>query len=97
MTCGLPYLTHCLQPLLIAAMLPLLLSFIAISMPTTLLILLTACLPYSRGLTAQDLPLPLTPILSTSLIPELISTLNHSYLSLLILELPTYLCISSFL
>ena len=36
-------------------------------MLTALQISLTACLPCSCGLAAQDLPLPLTPILSTSL------------------------------
>ena len=52
---------------LIAVMLPLLLSFTTIFMLTAPLILLTACLPCSCGLAAQDLSLPLTPILSTSL------------------------------
>ena len=47
-------LTDCLQPLLIATMLPVLLSFTTIFMLTALLILLTACLPCSRGLAAQD-------------------------------------------
>ena len=67
---------------LIAAMLPLLLSFTAIFMLTALLILLTACLLCSHGLAAQDLPLPLTPTLSTSLMQELNSILSLSSLSL---------------
>ena len=67
---------------LIAAMLPLLRSFTAIFMLTALLISLTACVPWSRGLAAQDLPLPLTPILSTSLMQELTSILSLSSLSL---------------
>ena len=67
--------------LLIAAMLPLLLSFTAIFMLTALQISLTACLPCSRGLAAQDLLL-LTPSLSTSLMQELTSILSLSSLSL---------------
>ena len=63
-------------------MLPLLLSSTVIFMLTALLILLTACLPSSRGLAAQDCPLSLTPILSTSLMQELTSILNLSSLSL---------------
>ena len=43
---------------------------------------LTACLPCSRGLAAQDLLLPLTPILSTSLMQDLTSILSLSSLSL---------------
>ena len=60
----------------------LLLPFTVTSMLTALLISLTACLPCSRGLTAQDLLLPLTPILSTSLMQELTSILILSSLSL---------------
>ena len=67
---------------LIAAMLPLLLSFTAIFMLTALQISLTACLPCSRGLAAQDLLLPFTPILSTSLMQELTSILSLSSFSL---------------
>ena len=43
--------------------------------------LLPVYLPCSRGLAAQDLPLPLTPILSTSLMEELTSMLSLSSLS----------------
>ena len=64
---------------LITAMFHLLLSFNDIF---TLTALLTACLPCSRGLGAQDLSLPLTPILSTSLMQKLISILSLSPLSL---------------
>ena len=67
---------------LIATMLPLLLSFTTIFMLTALLLLLIACLPCSHGLAAQDLSLPLTPILSISLMQELTSILSLSTLSL---------------
>ena len=67
---------------LTAEMLHPFLSFIAIFMVTVLLILLTACLPFSCGLAAQGFLLPLIPILSNSLMQELTSTLNHSSLSL---------------
>ena len=60
----------------------LLLSLTSIFMLTALLIMLTACLPCSRGLAAQDLPLPLTPILSNSLMQVLTSILSLSSLSL---------------
>ena len=67
---------------LITAVLPLLLSFTAIVLLTAPLILLTACLPCSRGFATQDLLFPLTPILSTSLKQELTSILSPSILSL---------------
>ena len=68
---------------LIAATLPLLLSFTAIFVLIALLILLTACLPSFRCLAAQDLPLSLIPpILSTSLMQELTSILSLSSLCL---------------
>ena len=75
-------LTDCLQPLSHRRNVASLALFTAIFMVTALLILLTACLPCSRGLAAQDLPLPLTPILSTSLMQELTSILSLSSLSL---------------
>ena len=56
-----------------AAVLLLYLSSTAIFMVTALLNLLTACLPHSRGLAAQDFLLSLIPILSTSLMQELTS------------------------
>ena len=60
---------------LTARMLHFLLSYITIFM-------LTACLPSFCSLTAQAFLLPLIPILSNSLMQELTSTLNNSYLSL---------------
>ena len=57
------------------------------------LLSLTACLPCSRGLSAQDLLLSLTPILSTSLMQELTSILSLSSVSLVnsgTLSLPLY-------
>ena len=62
-----------------AGMLPLLLSSIVIFMLAALLILLTACLLSSCGLTAQEFFLPLIPILSNSLMQELTSTCNDSF------------------
>ncbi|MPC23407.1 hypothetical protein E2C01_016453 [Portunus trituberculatus] len=58
------------------------LAFTTIFMLTALMILLTACLPSSCILAAQGFLLPLIPILSNSLMKELTSILNHSYLSL---------------
>ena len=50
------------------------LSYSLLSTPHhPLLLLLTACLPSSRGLTAQDVVLPLTPIPSTSVTPPILT------------------------
>ena len=59
-----------------------LLSFTAIFMLAALLILLTACLPLSRGLAAQDFLLTLILILSILLTQELTSIFTPSSLSL---------------
>ena len=75
-------LTDCLSFFLIAAMLALLRSFTSIFIVTALLIVVTACLPCSCGLAAQDLPLPLTPILSIHLMQELNGIFNLSSLPL---------------
>merc|ERR1712035_95523 len=64
------------------AMLHLFLYFIAICMLTALLNLLTACLPPSRGLAAQDFLLFLTPMLSKPQMQELTSTFTLSSLPL---------------
>ena len=74
-------LTDCLQPLF-TQMLHHLLSSITVFMLTPLLILLTACLPSSCGLTTQDFLLPITSILSNSLMQELTSTPSHLFLLL---------------
>ena len=82
------------SPFLLVVMLHPLLSFITIFMLTALLILLTACLPSSCDLAAQDFLLPPIPILSNSLMQELISTLSHSLLPLVnseTLSLPLHL------
>merc|ERR1711980_20048 len=65
-----------------AAVLLLFLSSIVIFMVTALLNLLTACLPPSRGLAAQDFLLFLTPMLSKPLMQELTSTFTLSSLPL---------------
>merc|ERR1712035_26597 len=65
-----------------AAMLHPFLYIIAIFMLTALLNLLTACLPPSCGLAAQDFLLFLTPMLSKPLMQELTSTFTLSSLPL---------------
>ena len=63
-------------------MLHLYLSSTAIFILTALLKLLTACLPSSRGIAAQDFLLFLIPILSIFLMQELISIFTLSSLTL---------------
>ena len=60
-----------------AAVLHHLMSFTTIFMLTALLMLHTACLSSFRGLAVQDILLFLTLIMSSSLMQELTSTLNH--------------------
>ena len=78
-----------------AAMLLLYLSSTAIFMPTALLNLLIACLPLSRGLAAQDFLLLLILILSIYLMQELTSIFTLSSLTLVNLELSSFVCFST--
>ena len=77
-----PLFTDYLQPLHSTSKLHLLLSSTVIFMLTTLLNLLTACLPPFCSLAAHDFPLTIIPILSTSLMQELTSIFNLSSLNL---------------